>query len=158
MTFGGAALACPTGNNGEGQRPVRPVVQNVSLQASEMMERASRLESAASSHDQSARALEQEADTLSNRARILRNQAGLVNVSDRTSIMQIADELSIRAANDRSRAADDRAQSSELRLEAQSLRQRAITLVRNNGGGGGWRGRPTTAPSTPISSDRTFML
>ena len=77
MMIGGTAAACPVGA-GEGSRPTRPVVQNVSFQASELLERAKRLESAASSRDLQARALEQEADSLSSRARVLRNQAGLV--------------------------------------------------------------------------------
>ncbi|MBX3205223.1 MAG: hypothetical protein KF764_09145 [Labilithrix sp.] len=155
MTLGSAALACPIGN-GAIDRPVRPV-QNVSFQASEMIERASRLESAAASHDASARALEEEAATLSNRARILRNQANLVNVSDRSSILAIADELSLRAASDRAGAAEDRAQASDLRSQARTLRQRAVTLVRNtNGGGGGWRGK--TTQSTPLPSERGVTL
>ena len=83
MAVGSTALACPVGP-GEG-RPIRPV-QNGSFQASELVERAARLESVASSHEAQARAFEQEADTLSNRARILRNQAGFVNASDRSSI------------------------------------------------------------------------
>ena len=156
LTLGSAALACPAGGV-EGGRP-RPV-QNVSLQASEMIERASRLESVAASHDVQARALEQEADTLGNRARILRNQAALVNVSDRPSILAIADELSSRSMNQRARAADDRAQASELRLQAQALRQRAGVLVRGSGGGG-WRGRTTALPpqSTPLPSERGVTL
>ena len=119
LAFGGAAIACPVGNGEGAIRPTRPVVQNVSLQASEMIERASQLESAASSRDVTARAFEQEADTLSSRARILRNQAGLVNVADRSSILAIADELSLRAASSRTRAAEERAQASDLRIEAQ---------------------------------------
>jgi hypothetical protein len=157
-TIGGAALACPTGGE-QGTRPVRPVIQNVSLQASEMIERAGRLETVASSHDAEARALEQQADTLTNRARVLRNQAGFVNVSDRSSILAIADELSVRAANERSRAAEERVQAQTFRIEAQNLRQRALVLVRGGGGGGGgWR-RSTIAPqSTPFPTERTTVL
>lgn len=150
ITLGGAAIACP---GGVSVRPTGPV-QDVSLQATEMIERASRLESAASSRDATARALEQEADTLSNRARILRNQAGLVNVSDRPSILAIADDLAFRAASHRTRAADDRAQASELRLQARSLRERAITLVRGTNNGG-WRTRTT---STPLPTSRGVVL
>ena len=154
LSIVGAASACPVG---EGQvRPPRPVVQNVSLQASEMLERASRLETVASSHDAQARALEQQANTLSDRARILRNQATFVNVSDRSSILAIADELVMRARNDRTRASEDRAQAAELRREAQTLRQRAVVLVRTgNGNGGGWRVRSNTRipQSTPLPSE-----
>lgn len=153
MTIGGAALACPMGNGGTGARPTRPVVQNVSVQASELLERARRLESAASSHDAVARALEEEAATLSNRARILRNQASLVNVSERAGVLDVADELALRAADDRSRAAEDRAQASELRAQAQTLRRRAVALA-GGGNGGGWR--RTTA--TPLPSERGVTL
>ena len=155
LAIGGAASACPVG---EGQVRPRPVVQNVSLQASEMLERASRLETVASSHEAQARALEQQADTLSDRARILRNQATFVNVSDRPSILAVADELVVRARNDRMRASEDRVQAAELRREAQTLRQRAIVLVRNgngNGNGNGWRVRSNTRSpqSTPVPSE-----
>ncbi|HVH47192.1 MAG TPA: hypothetical protein VM925_32865 [Labilithrix sp.] len=146
------ALACPVGQD---VRPIRPV-QNVSFQASEMLERAARLESAASSREAQARAFDQEADALSSRARALRNQATLVNVADRGSILEIADELSSRAAVSRARAAEDRAQAAELRIEAQSLRQRAIALVR--GPGGGWRGKPVRSPTAPLPFDRTVTL
>jgi hypothetical protein len=158
MAVEGMALACPVGND-DNVRPTRPVLQSVSLQASELTERASRLESLASTHDIQARALEQEAETLTGRARALRNQAGFVNVSDRSSILAIADELSLRAANDRIRAAEERSQAQELRFEAQNLRQRAIALVRGGGGSGGWRVRTTVAPqSTPAPVVRSVNL
>lgn len=160
LTVAGSALACPTGN-GEAVRPrPRPVVENVSFQANELFERANRLESSASSQDAQARALEQQAETLSNRARILRNQATFVNVSDRSSILAIADDLSLRAAEGRSRAAENRARADSLRFEAQTLRQRAIALVRGGGnGGGGWRGRSTSVPqSVPVVSDQGITL
>ncbi|MDF2695872.1 MAG: hypothetical protein K0S65_4255 [Labilithrix sp.] len=158
LTLASVGLACPTGNGEGAVRPPRPVIQPVSLQASEMIERAGRLESAATSREAQARSLEQEADTLAGRARILRNQAGLVNVSDRPSILAIADELLDRAALDRTTAAQERAQASALRVEAQGLRQRALVLVRNgNGGvgGGGWR-RPTRDVALP--SERGVTL
>jgi hypothetical protein len=145
MAMGGSALACPVGA-GEKQPPTRPT-QNVSFQASELIERADRLESVATSHEQSAKSLDREATTLANRARLLRRQAGSVSGSDRSGLLAIADELALRAEGDRARAAGDRARASELRVEARGLRDRAIRLVRfgNNGNvvdGGGWRGRP----------------
>jgi hypothetical protein len=160
LTIGGAAIACPTGGEQGIRPPPRPVqpVQNVSLQASEMMERASRLESAAASREQQARALDQQADTLANRARNLRNQAQFVNASDRSSILDIADELQIRASNDRNQAMDDRNQASQFRVEASSLRSRAIQLVRL-GGGGGWRGKGVPrATTTDLPSERGVTL
>lgn len=138
-TLVGSAGACPVG--GEGVRPTRPVVQNASLQASEMIERAGRLDAMAGSREQQARMLDQEATTLANRARILRNESTFVTVSDRESILGVADELATRAMNDRARAAEERAQASSLRMEAQNLRQRAALLVR------GWRGKSTTSPA-----------
>ena len=163
LSIGGAAAACPVG---VGQAPVRPrpVVRSdlSSTQASEMLERASRLETVAGSHETQARAFEAQADTLSNRARILREQAALVNVSDRSSILEIADELAGRARSERARAAGERAQARELRLEAQNLRQRAVVLVRGgggSGGGGGWRGRDVRVlPSTPLPAERAVTL
>ncbi|MBX3216463.1 MAG: hypothetical protein KF850_30785 [Labilithrix sp.] len=156
MTAAGAAFACPGGNGWTGGRPTRPVVQNASLQASELLERARRLESAASSHDATAKALEDQAATFANRARLLRNQATFVNVADRPSILDAADELALRAASDRSRAAEDRAQASELRTQARTLRQRAVALARGgNGGGGGWR---RTTEATPLPAERGVTL
>jgi hypothetical protein len=161
LTIGGVATACPVGEGGGQVRPQPRPVQNVSFQASELMERASRLENAAASRDQSARAFDQEADQLIVRARALRNQAQLVNVSDRQSIVQIADELTDRAQNDRALASSERAQASELRLEASGLRQRAVQLIRLGNGGGGWKGRAvpsTSVPSTPLPSERGVTL
>jgi len=159
LSFGSRAVACPVGDGEGAVRPPRPVVRNVSLEASAMLERASRLESAASSHEARARSLAQEADRLANRARILRDQATFVNVADRSSILAIADELAARAREDRARAAEDRAQASELRLEAQNLRQRALVLVRS-GSGGGWRTRPLPLSngSAPLPSERGVTL
>ena len=159
LTIGGVATACPVGEGGQVRPQPRPV-QNVSFQASELMERASRLENAAASREQSARSLDQEADQLILRARNLRNQAQLVNVSDRSSIMQIADELTDRAQNDRALASSERAQASEFRLEATGLRPRAVQLIRLGNGGGGWKGlAPTTSvPSTPLPSERGVTL
>lgn len=145
MTTGGSALACPVGNVNT-QPPTRPT-QNVAFQASELVERADRLESLATSHEQSAKTLDREASTLANRARLVRKQAASVNASDRSSLLAIADELSLRADSDRARADGDRARASELRVEARGLRDRAIRLVRFGGNGngnvegGGWRGR-----------------
>lgn len=162
MAIGTAAAACPTGSNfGDVPRP-RPV-QNVSFQASELIDRAARLESAAASREQSARSFEAEAETLANRARILRNQAALVAVADRGSIIDIAEELAVRARTDRQLAAQERAQAAELRIEARSLRDRAVQLVRTGGGGGGggWRSRPGTPvppTSTPLPAEKTLTL
>ncbi len=148
LTVGASALACP--------RPVRPV-QNVSLQASTLIERASMLESTAVSHDQSARAFEQEAETLLSRARALRNQAQFVNVSDRMSILSIADELNDRASRDRMLASSERQEAAGLRVEATSLRRRAAELTRL-AGGGGWRGKRVQAPSLPLPSESGISL
>lgn len=142
----GAALACPVGI-GDDRPPVRkPVVQNVSFQASQLFERAQQLETAASSRERQAVALERDAATLANRARVLRNQAKLVSFADRSSIVAIAEELSVRSSISRSQAAEERAQAADFRSQARSMRQRAVRLVKGGNGGGGWRGRPL--PST----------
>ena len=143
-----AAMACPVGNNNE--PPKRPIVQNVSFQASELFERAQQLETTASARERQAAAFDREAETLANRARILRNQAALVALSDRSSIFQIADELTARASLSRSQASEERAQAADLRVQAKSMRERAVQLVRLNNNGGGWRGRPggVSAPMT----------
>lgn len=139
----GAAMACPVGNNGE-EQPRRPVVQNVSFQASELFERAQQLEAAAASRNRQAIAFERDAETLANRAGILRNQAQFVAQSDRSSIVALADDLAARASAERSQAAEERAQATELRASARTIRERAMQLVRNNNGNGGWRGRPVS--------------
>ncbi len=152
----GMAMACPVGNNGEVQsRPARPIVQNVAFQASELFERAQQLETVAASRDRQALAFERDAETLANRARILRNQAQLVAQSDRSSIVALADDLAARAFSERSQAADERAQASELRASARTIRERAVQLVRNNGNGGGWRGRPV-APNASTTAQTTI--
>jgi hypothetical protein len=151
----GVAMACPVGNNGDvPQPPRRPVVQNVSFQASELFERAQALETAASSRDRQALAFERDAENLTNRARILRNQAQLVSSTDRSSIVALADELAARASLSRSQAAEERTQASDLRVQARSMRERAVQLVRNNGGGGGWRGG---RPSAPLKTAETTI-
>ncbi len=165
----GSASACPVGQGDDirPRRPVAPVVNNVSLQASELFERASRLETAAASREESARSREMQADTLANRARMIRNQAVLVGFSDRENMMAVAEELVIRAADMRSRAAEDRAQASELRMQARTLRERAVQLVRlqngGNGNGGGWRNKRAVRdfapppPSRPTSDGTTVL-
>jgi hypothetical protein len=143
----GAAMACPVGNNGEFEAPRRkPVVQNVSFQASELFERAQQLETAASSRERQAVAFERDAETFANRARILRNQAQLVSSTDRSSILALADDLTSRASLSRSQAAEERVQAADLRVQARSMRERAVQLVRV-GNGGGWRGRPVPPTS-----------
>ncbi len=148
VATGGSALACPVGV-GRGPQPKPRPVQNVSFQASELIERAARLEAVASSSEQSARAFEREANALSGRARLLRDQASRVNASDRASVLALADDLSSRAEGDRVRAADERARASELRLEARGLRDRATRLARfgGEGEGGGWRRRAVRSTS-----------
>jgi hypothetical protein len=157
MLAAGVASACPTGF--EGQRPVQPrPVQNVSFQASELVERANRLESAASSREVTARTAEADADTLANRARILRNQATFVNASDRNNILSVVDELVERAAARRAHAANERAEANQLRREARALRNQAIQLTGGVGvGGGGWR-RPGGVPrATVLPSERVDL-
>jgi hypothetical protein len=141
----GIAAACPLGVDRE-NRPTRPI-QNVSLQVSELFERASQLESVATSEEGEARSLEQEASVLSNRARLLRNQAGLVSTADHGALFALAVELSSRADVTRARAVEARSRASELRAEAQTLRQRAIVLSRGSRGDG-WRKR-TVATDIP---------
>jgi hypothetical protein len=70
---------------------------------------------------------------------------------DRADLMAAADELSMRAADDRQRANDMRAAASELRMQARQLRVRAAQL---QGGGGGWR-RGNAIPSV---ADRDVVL
>lgn len=136
-----AAVACPVGGDVD-VRP-RPVV-NVNLQASEMIERASRLETAAAAREDSARMKDQRADMFMSRARMIRNQAvNLVSFSDRQNMNAIADELTIRAADERQEAMSERSQAASLRMQARNLRDRALVLVRGNGGGG-WRGGRTS--------------
>ena len=138
----GSARACPVGIGGDDgvQGRPRPVVNDVSVQANELIQRASRMESMAMARDESARRSEMQANVLMNRARMLRNQASLVAFSeDGQDLIAAADELSIRAAEMRSRAADERAQASALRMQARTLRERALVMVR--GGGGGWHRR-----------------
>lgn len=147
-----AAMACPVGNNNE-PPPRKPVVQNVSFQATELFERAQQLETAAANRERQAAAFDRDAETLANRARILRNQAALVAVSDRSSIFQVADELSARASLSRSQASEERNQAADLRVQARSVRERAVQLVRLGNGGGGWRGRPTGAPMTKATAE-----
>lgn len=159
LSVGADAWACkigawtPGGNPGNRPKPVvQPVqpVQNVSFQASELLERATQLESAAATHSTRARTAEQNAETLSNRSRILRVQATQAGIapSDRADLLALADELLVRAADDRAVAASEQASATRLRLQAQSLRSRAIELVRvtPGGGGGGWR-RGTSVPT-----------
>jgi hypothetical protein len=134
----GIAAACPLGSDPE-IRPTR-TIQNVSLQVSELFERANQLEAVATSEDVQARSLEQEANVLSNRARLLRTPAGLVSTADRGSIFAIAVELASRADVLRARAVEARSRASELRAEAQTLRQRAVALSRGSRGDG-WRKR-----------------
>lgn len=149
----GAASACPTGS--VDLPPRKPVVQNVSFQATQLFERAQELETAAASHERSAAALERDAETFANRARILRNQANLVALSDRASITAVADELSIRASTSRQQASEERASAASLRVQARAARERAVELVRlGNGGGGGWRGRPI--PRATQTSETTI--
>lgn len=152
VAAGPVASACPVGADDVRPNP-RPVVNNVSFQASELFERATRMETAAASREDDARARDQRADTLMNRARIIRNQASLVSFSDRQSMQAIADELTIRASEERSRASEDRAQASSLRMQARSLRERAVQLVRleNGNGGGGWRGNRREFAKPPTS-------
>jgi hypothetical protein len=145
----GTAMACPVGNNdGPPRKPIVQNTQNVSFQASELFERAQQLETAASSHDRQATAFERDAETLANRARILRNQASLVAVADRSSIFQVADELSARASVSRSQASEERSEASDLRAQARQTRERALQLVRVNAPGGGWRGRSGPVPKS----------
>jgi hypothetical protein len=143
------ALACGTGVDVVQSRPL-PQVQNVSLQVSEMIERAGRLERAAASHEASANAFDRDADVLANRARLVKNQAQLVAAIDRPSLFTVADELLARADANRGQAANERSQAMELRTSARVLRGRAQQLARQNGGG--WRGRPN-APTTVRSED-----
>jgi len=154
----GIAAACPIGANDDFSPPPvkKPVVQNVSFQASQLFERAAAFETAATSRDASAAALDRQAETLAQRARVLRNQASFVPVADRSSVLAVADELSAKAAADRSRASQERAQAAELRVQARALRERAVQLVKG-GSGGGWRGRgvPTPPVSTPQVSAQT---
>ncbi len=132
------SAACPVGNE-DGRRPV---VQNVALQASEMIERAQTLEASALDHDRSAASFERTAETLANRARILRNQAQLVALTDRNGVLEVADELAQRSAIERARASEERVRAADLRAQARILRERAVQLVRlQNGGRGGWNGR-----------------
>ena len=158
---GPVALASPVGGDVD-IRPQRPV-NNVSFQASEMIERATRMETAAASREDSARMRESRADTLMTRARVIRNQAALVSFSDRQSMQEIADELTIRASEERSRAAEDRAQASSLRMQARQLRERAVQLVRlgnGGGGGGGWRGKgggPVREFAAPPQRSETIL-
>jgi hypothetical protein len=138
-TAAGTAAACP---RGEGDtRPVRPIVDNVSFQASELLERAARMDGAAMSREQSARTKEMQADALANRARALRSQVSLVGFSDEQDVLSIADELALRAASMRTRAAEDRAQAIGLRMQARVLRERAAQLVRVGNGGRNWRNK-----------------
>ena len=150
--LGGAAMACPVGENVPPPRP-RPV-QNVSLRVSELIEQATRFESAAAQKDRNAMALEQEAESLAARARNIRNEAQFVSVSTRGDLIAVADELAMRAQNDRSRAANERMTASEFRTQARSFRAQAAALQGN--GGGGWRKGPvrdfapgTSTPSAP---------
>lgn len=140
---GGTARACPVGA-GDVQSPIRkPIVQNVSLQASALFERAQQLETAASSRDRQAVAVERDAETLANRARVLRNQAQQVSAADRSSVVAIADELAARASLSRAQAVEERGQAADVRSQARSVRERAVQLVKVGNGGGGWRGVPT---------------
>jgi hypothetical protein len=150
----GVAEACPVG--GDGIRPNPRPIQNVSFQASELIERAMRLESEAAAREQSARALAEQAELLQSRARRLREQLVFVNVADRPGLMSAAEELSLRAADDRAEAMRERSEASELRMQARSMRDRAAQLVRiNNGNGGGWRKRPVEVRG---GSDAVFTL
>lgn len=147
----GAALACPVGN---GDRPVRrPVVQNVSLAASELFARAQHFETDAATRERQALAFERDAETLANRARLLRNQAQLVSFADRSDVLAIADDLSARASATRSQAGEERSSAADLRLRARSLRERALQLVRGRSGGG-WHGKPV--PNAPRRAETSI--
>jgi hypothetical protein len=148
----GVAEACPVG--GSGVRPIPRPIQNVSFQASELVERAMRLESEAGVREQSARALAEQAELLQSRARRLREQVVFVNAADRPGLLTAAEELSLRAADDRAEAMRQRTEAGELRMEARSMRARAAQLVRVNNGGG-WRKHPV---ETRVTSDTTFTL
>src|SRR4051812_14816514 len=82
LTTGGVASACPVGFDDVPRR--RPPVNNVSFQASELLERANRVESVAAAREESARSRETRAATLMSRARVLRNQASLVGFSEQS--------------------------------------------------------------------------
>jgi hypothetical protein len=139
----GSAGACPVGGD-EVRRGVG--VENVSLRAGELFERAQALETAAAERDRSATNLDRSAESFASRARALRNQAAFVAVVDRESVLDRAEELSTRAAVLRERASDERSRASVLRGEARQLRNQATLLVRGNGGRG-WRNRNTLAPT-----------
>lgn len=150
----GVSSACPTGGNVD--PPRKPVVNNVSFQATQLFERAQQLESAASSHDRSASALDRDAETFANRARLLRNQANFTQVSfsDRQNLVAVADELSLRASTARAQATEERQLASNLHAQARVARERALELVRVGGGtGGGWGGRPRAPVSTSTTAD-----
>ena len=144
--YAGNALACPTSGGGgrvDFREDPRPIVRNTNTAATELFERAADLESAANTRERAASARERDAELLANRARILRNQAQLVGFSDRQSVLAVADDLAVRAATERAQAAEDRATAASFRAQARTLRERAVLLVRGQGGGGGWKGRDT---------------
>jgi hypothetical protein len=158
MTISTSAGACPVAGGESSGRPIRPVpTQNVSFQASELVERAAVFESEASSHEASAAGFDREAMTLENRARVLRIQATRVSATtgDRAALLEVAAELGARASADRADAARERNQAAELRVAARALRARAFELVRlgGDGRGGGWRGKTVIPPrSEPVPS------
>ncbi|MBS2013139.1 MAG: hypothetical protein JST00_09645 [Deltaproteobacteria bacterium] len=159
MTLGaGAASACPVGAGNEPIERPRPVVTNVSFQASQLFERAQQLETNAASHERSATEAAREAETLTGRARLLRNQASLpqLTLAERQSLLGMADELATRAATAQAQAGEHRRIASDLRAEARIARERGLQLVRTGGGtGGGWggRGRPKAPTATTASVD-----
>jgi hypothetical protein len=135
-----AATACPTVGF-QDDPPVQRPIQNVSLQASQMFERAVQLDAAAASRESTAFMHDRNADTFANRARILRNQASLVAFDDRSNVVALAEELAMRSLAERQQAARARSQAANFRMQARNLRERANQLV-GNGNGNGWRRRP----------------
>lgn len=145
------AMACPVGNSDPPPRRT----QNVSFQASELLERAQTLETSASAHERAGAALDKEADTFASRARVLRNQASFVNVADRQNLFASADELAARAASSRQAASDERSEASEQRQQARVIRARVAELTRGQNPGGGWRGRPVPKTSA-VTAETTI--
>jgi hypothetical protein len=133
------AMAC--GGDIDPSAVVHPVIsfQNNSAQA--LLNAAADLDARAATMDAQAATFTQRASEANVDARAIRIQAAATeDFTERTQLLQLANQLGTQASLETQTAVDLHRQSSQLREQARLDRVRAANL--NAGNGGGWRGRP----------------